>query len=173
MGKGQINATNATLYLLRQAIWGHIWKRTVEKSQINAANVTMHLLMQEVWGHIWKHTVEKSPTNVTSVTLHALIQDLWEGIWKATVEECRPHFLCTTNFAPLVETAGSCLKWVKTFQFILEMGEMRLMMESLCSHFDEDEDCRKSKLLLCKNSLFSPDYQFFSFPFSPWPSWLP
>ena len=25
-----------------QAIWGHIWKRTVVKNQTNAANVTMH-----------------------------------------------------------------------------------------------------------------------------------
>ena len=40
--------------LLKHAIWGHIWKCTVEKSQTNATNVTMHLLRQEIWGHIWK-----------------------------------------------------------------------------------------------------------------------
>ena len=37
-GKSQTNATNVTLPLLRQTIWGHIWKKqwkyTVEKSQI-------------------------------------------------------------------------------------------------------------------------------------------
>ena len=30
------NATSVTLHRLRQATWGHIWKRTVEKSQSNA-----------------------------------------------------------------------------------------------------------------------------------------
>ena len=30
--KGRKNATNATLHPIGQAIWDHIWKRTVEKS---------------------------------------------------------------------------------------------------------------------------------------------
>ena len=57
------------MHPLRQAIWGLIWKHTVEISQINAANATMHPLGQTVWEHIWKHTLEKSWTNVTSVAL--------------------------------------------------------------------------------------------------------
>ena len=52
--------------LLRQAIWGHIWKHTVEKSQRNATNVTLPLLGQALWGDILKHTVEKSQTNATN-----------------------------------------------------------------------------------------------------------
>ena len=36
------NLTKPTMPLLMQAIWGYIWKRTVEKSQINATNVTLH-----------------------------------------------------------------------------------------------------------------------------------
>ena len=36
------------------AIWGDICLCTVEKSQTNATNVTMHLIRQEIWGHIWK-----------------------------------------------------------------------------------------------------------------------
>ena len=55
MEKSQTNATNVTMHLLKQAIWGNIWKRTLEsnkcKSRTNATNVTMHLL--------WKCTVVK------------------------------------------------------------------------------------------------------------------
>ena len=51
----------------RQAVWGDIWKHTVEKGQTNATNVAMHLLRQAIWGFIWKHTVEKSQTNAISV----------------------------------------------------------------------------------------------------------
>ena len=53
MEKSQTNATNVTMHLLRQAIWGHIWKHTVEKNQVNATNVTLPLLRQSIWGHIW------------------------------------------------------------------------------------------------------------------------
>ena len=48
----QTIATNVTLNLLKQAIWGNIWKRTVEKSQIDATNVTLHPLIQALLGHI-------------------------------------------------------------------------------------------------------------------------
>ena len=50
----------------RQAIWGNIWKHTVEKSQTNATSVTLYLLGQTSWGHIWKRTVEKSQTNASN-----------------------------------------------------------------------------------------------------------
>ena len=55
--------------LLRQAIWEHIWKCTVEKSQTNATNATLHPLRQAIWGHIWKPTEAKSYTNAPSVTM--------------------------------------------------------------------------------------------------------
>ena len=48
-GEIQTNATNMTMPLLMQAIWGHIWKRTVEKSQTNAVSVIMHVLGQAIW----------------------------------------------------------------------------------------------------------------------------
>ena len=51
------------MHPLMQAIWRHIWRRTVEKSRTNAINATLHPLGQVVWGHIWRHTVEKSQTN--------------------------------------------------------------------------------------------------------------
>ena len=95
--KSQTNAINATMPLLRQAIWGHILKFTVEKSHTNATNVYMALLMQAIIGHIWKHTVQKSQTNVTNVTLHALIQVLWGHIWKDTVEKSQTN--ATNNVA--------------------------------------------------------------------------
>ena len=46
-----------------QAHWGHMRKCTVEKSQTNATNVTLHLLGQTIWGDIWKHTVAKNQIN--------------------------------------------------------------------------------------------------------------
>ena len=69
----------------RQEIWGHIWKRTLEKSQINATNATMHLLGQAIWGDIWKHTMEKSQTNVPSVSMFPLGQTVWRNNWKCTL----------------------------------------------------------------------------------------
>ena len=60
MGKNQIGAANVTMHAVGQAIWGHIWKRTVEKSQTNATNVTMHPLGHTIWGDIWKYTLEKA-----------------------------------------------------------------------------------------------------------------
>ena len=48
------------MHLIGKALWGHIWKHTVEKSLTNATNVTMHPPRQVIWGHIWKHTGERS-----------------------------------------------------------------------------------------------------------------
>ena len=48
MSLSHINVTNATILLLRHAIWGIIWKRTVEKSPTNATNVTMRPLKKEL-----------------------------------------------------------------------------------------------------------------------------
>ena len=79
--------TNATMHLLGQPIWGHIWKGTVEKSQTNATDVTLLLFGQAIWGDIWKRTVEKSQTNATNVTMHLLRQAIWRHIWKRTVEK--------------------------------------------------------------------------------------
>ena len=79
------------MHPLRQAIWGHIWKRTVEKNQTNAASVTLHLLGQAIWGDIRKYTVEKSPTNATNVTLSLLRQAIWGHIWKRRVEKSQTN----------------------------------------------------------------------------------
>ena len=40
-----------SLPALIKALWGLIWKYTVEKSQINATNVNRPLLRQTIWGH--------------------------------------------------------------------------------------------------------------------------
>ena len=52
--------------LLRQTIWGHIWKNTSRKSQTNATSVSLAALIQVLWGLIWNYTVEESQTNATS-----------------------------------------------------------------------------------------------------------
>ena len=67
--------------------WGHIWKRTVEKSQTNATNVTLPHLGQTFWRRIWKRTVERRQINVTNVTMYLLRKAVWGNIWKRTVEK--------------------------------------------------------------------------------------
>ena len=81
------------MHPLRLAIWGNIWKRTVEKSRTNATSVTLPFLRQAIWGDIWKHTVEKSQTSATNVTLPALSKVLWGDIWRGTVKKGE-KFLC-------------------------------------------------------------------------------
>ena len=85
------NVTYVTLHPPGQTIWGHIWKRTLEKSQTNATNVTIHRLIQALWGDIWKHTMEKSQINATNVTMHPLMQAIWGSIWKCTVEKSQTN----------------------------------------------------------------------------------
>ena len=48
------------MHHLGQIVWGHTWKRTLEKSPTNATSVTMQHLRQVIWRHTWKHTLEKS-----------------------------------------------------------------------------------------------------------------
>ena len=80
------------MHLLMPAIWGNIWKRTVEKSRTNATSVTLPFLRQAIWGDIWKPTVEKGQTSATNVTLPDLSKVLW-GDMKRHSEE-RRKFLC-------------------------------------------------------------------------------
>ena len=94
--KSQTNAINVTMLLLVQAILGNIWKRTVEKSQTNATNATMPLLVQTFWETIWKRTVEKSQTNATNVTLRPLGQAIWGNIWKGTVKKSQTNLRLAT-----------------------------------------------------------------------------
>ena len=76
-GNNETKVTCAIMHLLMLAIWGDIWKRTVEKNQTNATCVTLHPLIQVHWGIIWKCTVEKSQTDATSVISHALTKVIW------------------------------------------------------------------------------------------------
>ena len=99
--KSQTSATNVTMHPIRQAIWGHIWKRPVEKSHTNATSVTMHPLGQAIWGHIWKRTVEKSQTIATSVTMHPLVQTIWGHIWRRTVEKSQTNATNATMHLPV------------------------------------------------------------------------
>ena len=52
------------MHPLRQTIWGHIWKHTVEKGQTNATSAA-------IWGHIWKHTVVKNQKMLLAQTKRA------------------------------------------------------------------------------------------------------
>ena len=87
MPSSQTNATNVTILLQIQAIWGPISKRTLGKSQTNATNVNMPHLVQVIRGHIWKHTVEKNQINATNVIMPHLRQAIWEHILKCSVEK--------------------------------------------------------------------------------------
>ena len=76
------SATNVTLYLLGQAVWGNIWKHTLEKNQTNATSVTLHHLEKAIWVSIWKRIVEKRHTIATSVTTHPLEQLICYKLYK-------------------------------------------------------------------------------------------
>ena len=88
-----------------QAIWGHIWKHTVEKNLTSAINVTLQLPMSVLWGHILKHTAEKSRTNTTNVTRNSLRQAIWGVIWKPTVEKRK------TNVTSVILRALTKVVW--------------------------------------------------------------
>ena len=100
------NVTYVTLHPPGQTIWGHIWKRTLEKSQTNATNVTMHPHTQAIWGHIWKHTAVKSQTTATNVTLPHLGQAIWEDIWWHTIER-----MWRIVWKRTVEKTKKCNQW--------------------------------------------------------------
>ena len=94
--------------LLMQAIWGYIWKRTVEKSQItwpadlrihfkshsgeksiDAASVIMHPLEQATLGTTWKRTIEFSSVHSKSLRLLLIIHS---GEKSNQCNQC--HFVC-------------------------------------------------------------------------------
>jgi len=112
--KSQTNATNANLHRFRQGIWRHIWKRTVEKSLTNATNANLHPIMQGLKGHIWKHTAEKSWTNATNVSIHPPRQVIWGRIWKHTVEKSQTNVTYVT-LHPLVQTIWGDI-WRRTLE---------------------------------------------------------
>ena len=63
------------MHPFRQAIWGHIWQHTVEKSQTSTVNVNFDPVLQTLWRPISKYTVEKSQTNATNVILYRLVRE--------------------------------------------------------------------------------------------------
>ena len=105
------------MHPFRQGIWGHIWKRTVEKRQTNATNVTMPQLRQAIWGHIWKHTVGKNQTNATNVIMHPLRKAIWGLIWKHTVEKRQTLATSLTLHPPEQAIWG-----LKDDSYLLRMG---------------------------------------------------
>ena len=56
----QRNASYVTMQPIKQAIWGLVWKHTVEKRQRNATSATMYPSRQAVWGYIWKYVANKT-----------------------------------------------------------------------------------------------------------------
>ena len=72
-----MNTGSRSLHPHRQAIWGHMWKYTVEKSQTNATSATTHALIQVLWGDIWKDTmIDWLGTNRPS---WRLLQNIWRS----------------------------------------------------------------------------------------------
>ena len=108
--RGTVNradfCNNVTLHLLRQVIWGDIWKRTVEKNEINANNETLHLLRQLSFLALffrksivqWKksnkcYQYDFASSHKSHLRRHLkshsqtfLGQTIWGHIWKRTVE---------------------------------------------------------------------------------------
>ena len=132
MEKSQTNATNVTLHPLGQAIWGHIWKHTVEKSQTNVTNATMPLLMQVIWGSTW--TVEKSQTNANSVTFCPLRQAIWGDIWRRTLGKAKQTQPVTMH--PLRQGCRICCSAADRHFFILpDTFIFGLILWSNAGHF--------------------------------------
>ena len=98
-------------------------KNTVKKP--NKCSVISYLIRQEIWGDIWKHTVEKSQTNVTSVIthLHPLVHIIWGLIWEHRMEKLN-RALCELGYSLahwlllLLKCLLSLLKWA-----IIESGK--------------------------------------------------
>ena len=91
--KNQTNVTNATMPPLLHAIWGGIWKRTVEKNQTSATSATLHQSKLTIWGSIWKRTVEKNQTSATSATLHQsklTFEEAFENALWRKIKQMRP-----------------------------------------------------------------------------------
>ena len=66
----QYGFTSSYSSVLRTYLKIHIGEKPNECNQCDYALCSMHPVIQAVWGHTWKHTVEKSLTNATSVTWH-------------------------------------------------------------------------------------------------------
>ena len=73
------DATKATMHVLKQVVWGDIWKPL--KYHTNNTNVTWNLPSRNIWGV----TLDKNKTNATNVTFHLFRGVIWEDIWKATL----------------------------------------------------------------------------------------
>ena len=110
------------MHPFRQAIWRHIWRRTVEKKHTNAINVIMHPLRQAIWRHIWKHTVEKKQTNATSVTLHPFKQAVWRNIWEHTVEKSQ------TNVAFVKKDLDEMMKYKKKQHLCVDVRNLFIVL---------------------------------------------
>ena len=134
------------MHLQVLAIWGDIWKCTVEKSQTNAASVTMHLLEQVIWGNIWKRTVEKSQTNATNVNMHPLRQAIWGDIWKRTVEEVKNATSeIAQAFLKLFDNMHKLKQLIWLWQFETSQNWPNIVLCRCC-----DETAKLWKPLQCK-----------------------
>ena len=100
-------------YMLMHAIWGCIWKYTVEQILIIEANVTLILFMQAIWKFAYKcSAVQKRQTksmnvyiaidftlldlfqvdfyyysSATTENMLPLKQYIWENVWKYTSKQ--------------------------------------------------------------------------------------
>ena len=144
--KKHTNATNATLHLYRQAIWGHIWKLTLEKNiQIQSMRlcicsgrqfketveknvqmqpfVTLHLFMQAIWENIWKLPQVKSRSNAINATFHLFRQAIWENIWKL------PQVKSLSN---AINAIFHPFRQKKTFEYLLRWKSVKMQPMRLC-----------------------------------------
>ena len=121
-----------------QAIWGHIWKHTVEKAKQMQPVWLCILLwkcfeetfdktqwrkakqMQSMWlciircrqfvGTFETHIVEKSNTNAANVILHPLMRASWGHIWKCKVMKIQTNATNVIMHPPVQATWGDIWK---------------------------------------------------------------
>ena len=99
--------------LLRQAIWGHILKRTMEKSQTNATNVTLHAFENKQWRKFKQMSGEQmfynqQPSQASNLLRHPYLganytKLLWgrDLIVGKITQFSRPFSLLVTDMDPI------------------------------------------------------------------------
>ena len=59
-------------------LWAHV-KTHIWENDTYATNVTLHIFSQAIWGDMWTQTFQKNRSHATNVTLHMFKQAIWKS----------------------------------------------------------------------------------------------
>ena len=129
-----------TMPLLKQSIWGHIWKHTVDKIQTNATNATMPVLSKAIWGNIWKRTVEKIKQMQPMwlcIILCEHFEDTFENAQWWKVKQMQPMLLFASSYASTLRTHLKMQSEEKCNQCDYVSSEQGVLRRHLKTHCGE------------------------------------